>query len=128
MLARRRACRSLPLLGGIAWRTSNLKTIRAIEEKISHNPWLMDVFERYTQQAERWGINFEREPWILGSGLDYDSQKKIFTGEGANRANQYLKRQTYRGPFVVPEVVSSTLYTSLSGVTFPAIWRTMQLR
>jgi len=104
-IERGHASGSLPLLGGIAWRTGTPATVRAIEDKIGHNPWLMDAFDRYNEQATRWGINFEKEPWILGSGLDYDSEKELFTGEGAEAANQYIKRQAYRAPFVVPEVV-----------------------
>lgn len=104
-IAQGHASGSLTLLAGIAWRTGVPASLEEIKEKLEHNPWLMDAFERYTEQAERWGIRFDQEPWILGTGLSYDSEREIFTGAGAEQANPFLKRQNYRNNFIVPEVV-----------------------
>ena len=96
---------SLSLLAGVCWRAGLKQSTQTIKNKIEHNPWLFDAFRRHQQHATNWGVNFEKEPWIFSDGLNYDCVKERFTGEGAESANQLMRRQFYREPFSLPQIV-----------------------
>ena len=76
-------------------------------DAIGSNPWLSEAHARYQKQLEAHGIDLEKEPWILGSGLNFDARTERFSGTSpaVEKANSMLKRQAYREPFAVPEKV-----------------------
>ncbi|NBC25868.1 MAG: Gfo/Idh/MocA family oxidoreductase [Bacteroidetes bacterium] len=96
----------LPLLSNIAHRQGARATPDQIRAEIQDNPWLSDAFDRYQAQVERLGFNLSEEPWILGSGLNFDGKLRRFVGAGdaVATANQFLGKQPCRAPFDIPTV------------------------
>ena len=49
------------------------------------------------------GLKLESDDFRLSPMLELDPEREVFTGDHADLANGFLKRQ-YRKPFVVPEI------------------------
>jgi predicted dehydrogenase len=96
---------TLPLLGGVAWRAGSPMSPRELEEHIAGNQILEETFQRYSEQLKNWAIDFKETPWIVSPQLSYDPGRETFTGAGAEKAIPFLRRPSYREPFVVPEKV-----------------------
>jgi hypothetical protein len=76
-----------------------------ITEQINHNHQALETMERIFQHLKKNEVNLQETPAILGPWLEIDQTNEMFVGEYSGEANTHLKRNVYRKPFVVPEVV-----------------------
>lgn len=94
----------LPLLSNIAHRLGVPTEADRIRDHIQNTPALLEAFNRHHAQMEGLGVDFSRQPWTLGEGLNFDDASGRFTGEGklVAAANQSLDKPNFRAPFDVP--------------------------
>lgn len=65
-------------------------------------PWgaLVDVIEKHLAKNS---VDLKQSKFQLGPVLEFDSEKQKFAGDGAEKANGFLRRE-YRQKFEVPEI------------------------
>jgi len=89
-------------LANIAYRTGTAyDTQRA--HTLDNKEW-QGLLEEMKQHLAAHSLDINDCGMKLGPMLTVDAEKEVFIGEGAQQANQLLKRE-YRSPFVVPEII-----------------------
>ena len=91
-------------MGNTSYRLGKHASVADIKSAIGDNPLLLETFDRMVEHLKANEVDLEKEPITLGPWLTMDPQKEVWTGDWADLANMYLKRN-YREPFVVPEQV-----------------------
>lgn len=91
-------------MGNISHRLGKETGPGQIKEVIRSNHDMSEAFGRFDEHLRANGVSISEDEPVLGPWLTMDSDKEIFTGEFADRANRFLSRD-YRKPFVVPEKV-----------------------
>ncbi|MCF7960181.1 MAG: Gfo/Idh/MocA family oxidoreductase [Pirellula sp.] len=89
-------------LANVAFRTGT-KYSQEKAESIKSKEWT-ELLGEMKQLMTAHGLTMESASMLLGPMLTIDPKTELFTGEHAEQANPFLKRQ-YRAPFVVPESV-----------------------
>jgi len=64
----------------------------------------LNTLDSMATQLKSCGVDVDAKPFIAGPKLAYDPKAEQFTGDHAEEANKYIRRQD-RAPFVVPEQV-----------------------
>lgn len=95
---------SLCHMGNISYRVGNDVSFEEIHDVIKKDDEVLDAFERTKEHLRANGIDLSKEGIKLGPWLNMDSDNERFTGQYAEQANQYVKRE-YREPFVVRDQV-----------------------
>lgn len=93
---------SLCHLGNISYRVGSSISREQLEAQCKGDGIRAEVFDRLLRHALVHEKDFTQRKMILGPSLSFDSATERFTGEHAVEANALI-RDSYRGPFVVPE-------------------------
>lgn len=92
-------------ISNISWLTGRPAAPDAIRNAINTMPRLADAFERMVKHLTANDIDLDKYPITLGSTLNFQSDRDVFTGEpgnALNMANALLLRNG-REPFVFPK-------------------------
>jgi predicted dehydrogenase len=90
-------------MANISHRLGQQAPVGTIQETIRGNGELTESFERCREYLKLNGVDLGKTPATLGPWVSLDPKTERFTGEMADRANAYLRRE-YRAPFVVPQI------------------------
>lgn len=91
-------------LGNISHRLAKEAKGDAIYEAVDGYPVLHKLVDAYNEHLLVNNVDVIAEPRQLGPWLEFDAQSQKFTGEQANEANAFLKKE-YRKGFEIPEQV-----------------------
>jgi predicted dehydrogenase len=75
---------------------------QALAVRSDFEPWgeLVELIEKHLANNS---VDLGKSKFQLGPALEFDATKQKFVGDGAERANRYLRRE-YRRKFEVPEI------------------------
>jgi predicted dehydrogenase len=91
-------------MGNTSYRLGRHASVDEIKTAIADTPLLLEAFNRMVDHLNANEVDLNKEPITLGPWLTMDTEKELWTGDMADLASMYLKRN-YREPFVVPEQV-----------------------
>lgn len=91
-------------MGNTSYRLGKSASPEDISGVIADRPELAASFESMLTHLQANEIDLDAEPITIGPMLTMDPEAEHYTGEHAELANMFLKRN-YREPFVVPEKV-----------------------
>ena len=63
-----------------------------------------EVYDRFAQHLENNGVDIAKSKPTLGPMLQFDPDKEVFVGDGADEANKLVKGD-YRKEFSIPDTV-----------------------
>jgi hypothetical protein len=74
----------------------------ALSARRDYEPWgkLVDAIEQHLKRNK---VDLKKSKFQLGPMLEFDAAKQQFVGDGAENANQFLRRE-YRQKFAVPQI------------------------
>jgi len=90
--------------GNISYRIGRLAGVDEARDAVSGFSEAEEAWRQMVEHLKRHEIDLETEKPTLGPWLTFDPEKERFTGDHADIANT-LVRDTYRRPFVMPELV-----------------------
>jgi hypothetical protein len=93
---------SLCHMGNISHRIGQEAAPEEIGDQIKSLNSMTDAFERFQTHLDANGINIAKEKAALGPLLTMDTDKEVFTGSGAHKANQQLTKK-YRKSFTIAD-------------------------
>jgi len=91
-------------MGNISYRMGKEASYEEVNDVFKKDFEALDALERVNQHLSANGMNIKELPVALGPLLEMDSQKEMFTGAYADKANKYISRK-YREPFVIRDQV-----------------------
>jgi hypothetical protein len=89
-------------LANISYRLGRTTAPSTVLESTAADPVFSDAVARYHEHLRANGIDFTRTE-ILGPALSFDTARERFTGEFAQQADAFLRRD-YRSGFAVPNI------------------------
>ncbi len=93
-------------MGNISYRLGVKSSPEQIKEAIQANKEALKTFESFQEHLFANWIDLSKTQAVLGPWLKMDPEKEEFVGDFPARwANELLRRDYYREPFVVPEKV-----------------------
>ena len=90
-------------LANIACRMGNPYSHTSAETAAQKLPAWTQLVERLEKQIADNGVDIAKSDFKLSPVLEFDPKTEQFTGESANTANKFLRRQYTRPEFAVPE-------------------------
>ncbi len=91
-------------MANISFRTGQAQRREEILERIKGQPPLAEGFGRCVEHLKANQVDISGPAATLGAALTMDAPREQFTGEFAEKANAWLKRE-YRKPFEIPDQV-----------------------
>jgi len=86
----------------VAWRVGKTATIDEARQSVKEHEDALNTLESILEQLQGNEVDLEKKPFVLGPKLHFDLKSETFTGDHADEANVFVKRQ-YREPFAVQE-------------------------
>lgn len=91
-------------LGNVAYRVGKEQSAGEISDQIKGNDQASEAFDRVKDHLQKNTFDLEKGKITMSPWLTVDPKAEKFTGEFADKANQYVRRD-YRKPYEVPENV-----------------------
>ena len=91
-------------LANISHRTGRAMPSGDIRDQLAARSALSEPFGRFTEHLAANAIDLAKTPATLGAPLTFDAAAEKFTGENSAAANQLHRRETYRAPWIVPQL------------------------
>ncbi len=88
----------------VAWRAGAEASVDEVRAAMKSHEDALNTLNDMLEQIEGNGVDLAKEPFVLGPQLTYDRKQEKFVGNGAQKANQYV-RCSYREPFVIHDEV-----------------------
>jgi predicted dehydrogenase len=93
-------------LANVSHRVGHGTAPDAIRAAVSGNAELADAFDRCRTYLAENGVDLAATPATLGPWVNFDEKAGRFTGDSADSANRFLRRE-YRAPYVVPDLTGA---------------------
>ena len=93
-------------MGNISHRVGKLVGPEEISENVRNNSLQDETWQRMAEHLSKNNIELETDKLTLGTTLTIDSDREIFTGKNAKKANALLKDE-YRKEWKMPELGQS---------------------
>jgi predicted dehydrogenase len=90
-------------LANVSYRIGKQARPEAIQERIRAHADLGEAYERCRDHLRANAVDLDATPAVLGSWVSFDAEREKFTGEFAEEANRFLRRE-YREGFAVRKV------------------------
>ncbi len=91
-------------MANIAWRVGRQTEPEQVRQTFQDCDDAAEALKDILQQLDGNQVDLAAKPFVLGPTLTYDRTSERFVGNGARRANRYL-RCPHRPPFVIPDSV-----------------------
>ena len=91
-------------LANISYRVGKETPVEELRGRVKDHEDAANTLESMVAQLESLDIDLKKWPFIVGPKLHYDVKSETFSGDGAEKANELVKRDVYRDPFIVPEI------------------------
>jgi len=91
-------------LGNVAYRVGKEQSAGEISDQIKGNDQASEAFDRVKDHLQKNTFDLEKGKITMSPWLTVDPKAEKFTGEFADKANAYVRRD-YRKPYEVPENV-----------------------
>jgi hypothetical protein len=90
-------------LANISHRLGQWSTPEAVAERLQGNDGALATYESFKEHLAANNVDLHDFRPVLGAALELDPEKEVFTGSGADAANQLLGRD-YRSPFDIAKI------------------------